>query len=111
MMRIRILFGRVTGLPSSASLIEGMACRYKHSIDSKRHILSFHIPGDIPDLQSLFIGVMDHRLGALVPTTIMVIPHERMCSIIDQYPRRLPIRPLQRLGKGQESEQSCHAAH
>ena len=68
-------------------LIEGMACRYKHSIDGKRHILSFHIPGDIPDIQSLFIDVMDHSLAALVPTKIMAIPHERMCGIIDEYPR------------------------
>jgi CRP-like cAMP-binding protein len=48
-------------------LIEGMACRYKFSTDGKRHILSFHIPGDIPDLQSLFIDVMDHSLATLVP--------------------------------------------
>jgi CRP-like cAMP-binding protein len=64
-----------------------MACRYKHSIDGKRHILSFHIPGDIPDIQSLFIDVMDHSLATLVPTKIMAIPHERMCGIIDNYPR------------------------
>jgi CRP-like cAMP-binding protein len=68
-------------------LLEGMACRYKFSADGKRHILSFHIPGDIPDLQSLFIDVMDHSLGTLVPTKIMAIPHQRMCTILDSHPR------------------------
>ena len=68
-------------------LLEGMACRYKLSADGRRHILSFHIPGDIPDIQSLFIDIMDHSLGVLVPTTVMAIPHQRMCSIIDEYPR------------------------
>jgi CRP-like cAMP-binding protein len=68
-------------------LIEGMACRYRFSTDGKRHILSFHIPGDIPDLQSLFIDVMDHSLATLVPSKIMAIPHERMCGIVDNHPR------------------------
>jgi CRP-like cAMP-binding protein len=68
-------------------MLEGMACRYKLSADGKRQIVSFHIPGDIPDIQSLFIDVMDHSLGTLVPSTIMAIPHARMCSIIDEHPR------------------------
>jgi CRP-like cAMP-binding protein len=68
-------------------MLEGMACRYKISADGKRQIVSFHIPGDIPDIQSLFIDVMDHSLAALVPSKILAIPHARMCSIIDNYPR------------------------
>jgi CRP-like cAMP-binding protein len=42
-------------------LIEGFACRYKLLPDGKRQIMSFHIPGDIPDLQSLHLKVMDQR--------------------------------------------------
>jgi CRP-like cAMP-binding protein len=68
-------------------MLDGMACRYKISADGKRQIVSFHIPGDIPDIQSLFIEVMDHSLGTLVPCTVMAIPHARMRSIIDAYPR------------------------
>src|SRR5215210_4463613 len=68
-------------------MLDGMACRYKISADGKRQIVSFHIPGDVPDIQSLFIDVMDHSLGTLVPCTIIAIPHERMCSIIDNHPR------------------------
>src|SRR3712207_6424098 len=41
-------------------LIEGFACRYSMTGDGKRQIVSFHIPGEIPDLQSLFITTMDH---------------------------------------------------
>src|SRR5215212_8078001 len=63
-------------------MLEGMACRYKVSADGKRQIVSFHIPGDVPDIQSLFIDVMDHSLGTLVPSTIMAIPHARVCNII-----------------------------
>jgi hypothetical protein len=32
---------------------EGVACRYKVLPGGKRQIFSFHIAGDIPDLQSL----------------------------------------------------------
>jgi CRP-like cAMP-binding protein len=75
-------------VPSAVCLmLEGMACRYRVSADGKRQIVSFHIPGDIPDIQSLFIDVMDHSLGTLMPCTVMTIPHARMGSIIEDFPR------------------------
>ena len=48
-------------------IIEGFACRYKLLHDGRRQIMSFHIPGDIPDLQILNLTVMDHSLGTLPP--------------------------------------------
>ena len=79
---------RIGDRPSVVCLmLEGMAYRYKHSADGKRQIVSFHIPGDIPDLQSLFIEVMDHSLGVLTPSTIRAIPHARMHEIFDNFPR------------------------
>jgi len=79
---------RVGERPSVVCLmLEGMTCRYKVSADGKRQIMSFHIRGDIPDLQSLFIDTMDHSLAALVNSTVLAIPHEKMCSIVDNYPR------------------------
>jgi CRP-like cAMP-binding protein len=68
-------------------LLEGFLCRYAIVPSGKRQIMSFHIPGDIPDLQSLFIDVMDHSLAALVPAKVMMIPHGVMCGIIDHNPR------------------------
>jgi CRP-like cAMP-binding protein len=42
--------------PSQCCLVvEGLLCRYKVLADGTRQILSFHVPGDIPDLQSLHI--------------------------------------------------------
>ena len=68
-------------------LLEGFACRYTVVPSGKRQILSFHIAGDIPDLQSLFLSQMDHGLGTLVPTRIATIPHSAMCGLIDRHPR------------------------
>jgi CRP-like cAMP-binding protein len=31
-------------------VIEGFQCRYKMLRDGERQIMSFHVPGDIPDL-------------------------------------------------------------
>src|SRR5215204_5589427 len=44
-------------------VLEGFVYRYKLTHEGKRQIFSFHIPVDIPDLQSLHIHVMDHSLS------------------------------------------------
>jgi CRP-like cAMP-binding protein len=66
-------------------LVTGFACRYKLTQEGKRQIMSFHIPGDIPDLQSLFLDVMDHSLGTLVASTVGMIPHEHIYDLTRRY--------------------------
>ena len=51
-------------------LLEGWACRYKFLGEGKRQIFSFHIAGDIPDLQSLHIPLMDHSLATMTQATV-----------------------------------------
>jgi CRP-like cAMP-binding protein len=52
--------------PSQCCLVlTGFLCRYKLTDQGKRQIFSFHIPGGIPDLQSLHLQIMDHSLGTL----------------------------------------------
>src|SRR3954471_4554349 len=55
--------------------------------EGKRQIFSFHIPGDIPDLQSLHLDVMDHSLSTLSACKVMFIPHETVCDLVRQCPR------------------------
>src|ERR671913_189525 len=52
-------------------VLEGFAYRYKLTETGKRQIFSFHIPGNIPDLQSLHLDVMDHSLGSLTESKVM----------------------------------------
>ena len=68
-------------------ILEGFAYRYKLTETGKRQIFSFHIPGDIPDLQSLHIDVMDHSLAALTATKALFIPHESVCDLMRRCPR------------------------
>jgi CRP-like cAMP-binding protein len=59
-------------------IIEGFCVRSKTLSDGKRQILSIHIAGEIPDLMSLFLHVMDHDLSTLTPSRLGFINHETL---------------------------------
>ena len=54
--------------------------------DGRRQILSFHVPGDVPDLQSLHLHTMDHTLSALTQATVAFIPHESLRDLVAARP-------------------------
>src|SRR5512133_993392 len=68
-------------------LVEGFLCRYKYLPDGKRQIMAFYVPGEIPDLLSLHIDVMDHSLATIVPSKVAFIPHHALGKLIDQNSR------------------------
>jgi CRP-like cAMP-binding protein len=59
-------------------LIDGFAVRVKTTDEGKRQILSIHIAGDIPDLQSLHLHVMDHDVKTLSACKVGFISHEAL---------------------------------
>jgi len=71
----------------SCLIVEGFACRYNLTDGGRRQILSFHISGDIPDLQSLHLTIMDHSLGTLVPSKLAFIQHDDLRSLMRDCPR------------------------
>jgi CRP-like cAMP-binding protein len=74
--------------PSQCCLIlEGWLCRYKILENGKRQILSFHIDGEVPDLQSLFLNTMDHNLGCITRSTVAFIQHNSLKSLFTRFPR------------------------
>ena len=68
-------------------IVEGFACRYKLTAEGKRQIFSFHTPGDIPDLQSLHLRIMDHSLMTLTPCKLAFIPHQSLTDVMRSCPR------------------------
>jgi CRP-like cAMP-binding protein len=68
-------------------VVSGMLCRSKSTEEGKRQYLSFHIPGDIPDLQSLHLNVMDHDILALTETRIALVSHRDMHKLSLDRPR------------------------
>jgi CRP-like cAMP-binding protein len=74
--------------PSQSCLIlEGFVCRYKLLEGGKRQIMSFHTPGDMPDLQSLVLKVMDHNIGTLTPSKLAFVSHDAVRELLRRYPR------------------------
>jgi CRP-like cAMP-binding protein len=71
----------------SCVVVEGFLCRYKQLPDGTRQIHSVHVPGDIPDLQSLHLKVMDHGLSALTPSKVALVPHDAIRKLTREQPR------------------------
>jgi CRP-like cAMP-binding protein len=71
----------------TAILVKGLCCRYKLLADGSRQIMSFHIPGDAPDVESLFLKRMDHSLGTLDGAVVLHVPHANMFRLFAEAPR------------------------
>ena len=70
-------------MPSQCCLLlDGFLCRHKIAKGSTRQIMSFHVPGDIPDLHSLHLRRMDHNLTSLGPAVVAFIPHSYFHEVL-----------------------------
>jgi CRP-like cAMP-binding protein len=67
-------------------LSQGFCIRSKTTSNGRRQILSIHVPGDIPDLQSLHLQVLDHDLTTLTECTLGFISHVSLREITRRRP-------------------------
>jgi CRP-like cAMP-binding protein len=67
-------------------VISGMLARYHTMPSGDRQYLSLHIAGDLPDLQSLFLGIMDHSLSAIDKSQIAAFPHSEILALVKRAP-------------------------
>lgn len=67
-------------------VIDGWAFRYKLLPEGKRQVFSFHMIGDILNLQNLCIPSMDYAIATLTKTTLGFIPHQAVRELAAQYP-------------------------
>lgn len=65
---------------------EGLVSRYRTLRSGARQILSFHIPGDMVDLQSALVVVADHGIRTHVPTTIVSLAHVDILRVAADHP-------------------------
>lgn len=70
----------------SCLLLEGFACRFKTTSEGKRQIFSFHMAGEIPDLQSLHLKTMDHSLQTNTPCKVGFITHKDLRVLCERHP-------------------------
>jgi CRP-like cAMP-binding protein len=71
----------------SCLLLSGFACTYKVTAQGKRQIVSFNIPVDIPDLQSLHLKVLDNAISTISPCSVGFIAYDDLRDICTRYPR------------------------
>ena len=63
--------------PSVSALVtSGIVARYHLLPNGKRQYLPFHLPGDMPDSQALFIQEMDHAVCAIGPASVALMSIE-----------------------------------
>ena len=68
-------------------VLKGLTCTYKLAGEGRRQIVSFHIPGDAPDLQSLYLEIMDTSIATMTPCKLGFVPHEALRDLCARFPR------------------------
>ena len=65
----------------TAVVHSGFLASYKMSAD-REQILAFHVPGDFPDLQALYVPVFDHSITSIGPSVVGLISHADLKDLL-----------------------------
>ncbi len=70
----------------SAVVISGWVARYHLLPNGPRQYISFHMAGDWPDAQALFLERMDHAVCAIGSALVACIPHKEIITAFELRP-------------------------
>jgi CRP-like cAMP-binding protein len=73
------------------AVLDGYTATYKMTGEGKRQIHNWHVPGDIPDLQSLHLEVLDVSIATLTPCRVGFIQHEPLRDLCRTHPRIMEV--------------------
>jgi CRP-like cAMP-binding protein len=74
--------------PTNCFIVEsGLSCREKVVAGDKRQISAINVPGDVPDLQGVFLDVIDHNIAALSSCEVAFFPHKSVIDLFERAPR------------------------
>lgn len=62
-------------------VVEGMVARYHTLSSGTRQYLSFHLTGEMPDAQALFLDTMDHSICAVDKARVALVPHKELLAM------------------------------
>ena len=71
---------------NSCLLLSGFAYRHKHAGNGGRQIISFHMRGDLVDLQNSLLGLADHNVQMLTAGEVALIPVEAVRELAFRHP-------------------------
>lgn len=69
------------------AVLSGITATYKTTQDGRRQVVAYHVPGDVPDFQSLHLKVLDFSIGAVAPTSIGFVSHDALRALFRDHPR------------------------
>jgi CRP-like cAMP-binding protein len=67
-------------------LVDGFAARSKQTLKGSRQIVSFHLPGDLLDIQHLLLSRADHSVETITSATIGWIPKAELLRLAWERP-------------------------
>jgi CRP-like cAMP-binding protein len=70
----------------SVLVMSGMVARYHLLPSGRRQYLSFHMTGDMPDSQALFIDQMDHAVCAIGDAVVACLRHKELIAAFNRRP-------------------------
>lgn len=70
-----------------AVLLDGFACRSRHDVGGDEQILSFVLPGDMCNVESLLLNPFDHTITAQIESRVALIKHADLWRLIGHHPR------------------------
>jgi CRP-like cAMP-binding protein len=71
---------------NSCLLLSGFAYRHKSAGNGGRQILSFHMKGDLLDLQNSLLGIADHNVQMLTAGEVALIPVDAVRDLAFSHP-------------------------
>lgn len=71
----------------SFTVLSGIVATYKTTRAGGRQVMAYHVPGDVPDFQSLHLEVLDFSLAAVTPCRVGFVRHEAVRSLLEAQPR------------------------
>lgn len=74
-------------LSSSMVLLNGWMARSKDLQSGQRQVTELHVAGDFADLHGFTLKRLDHDVLTLSKCTVGVVPHERLKTITEHFPR------------------------
>ncbi len=72
--------------PNCCIVLDGWTCCYQILAEGRRQIFSLHVPGEMPDLQSLHLPEPDFGMGALTAARVAFVPHTAVRALMAASP-------------------------
>ncbi len=67
-------------------LVSGLTCRHKITGDGLRQIVAINVPGDVVDLQMLYLKIADHSVQTLGQCEVVTVPRDAFRKLTAERP-------------------------